>query len=87
MNKYILLLLIVSLTSCSVFQGQKNISGSSYMGKDSQEYIDFDDHGFVLRSFSDFVDTISYGGWKKESNMLVLDSDKKICSDFYFIFL
>lgn len=83
MNKYILLLLIVSFTSCSVFQGPENISGSSYMGKDSQESIEFNNDKFILRGFSDFIDTLSYGTWKKEGNMLVLDSDKKICSDFF----
>lgn len=80
--KYITILLIGFLFSCSICKKNKAIKISgSFIGKESQETIVFDNESFMLLSPSDFIDTLSYGKWIAEDNMLLLYSDKKISPD------
>lgn len=87
MKKFILLFVITILFSCSISKNDKmsTISGNTYIGKNSQERLNFADGKFTLRGITEFIDTLSYGTYTLDNNIITINSNKKLFTDYFEI--
>lgn len=84
MKYFILLIFGVFLFSCSASKSTDLSVVGTFRGDSSQEFIAFDkDSTFLMESFSEFTDTLSFGVWKVENGFIKVTSDNSIFEEYF----